>query len=391
MQRREFGKTVVGGAVGAALGSLAGTGTSIAQEQRPLTPRKNLKMYVGGDYHNVEGGPSRTTRENLMYHLRYGVKALNLDPVQEAHGGDGIGQGGYGFNPADGPMGGAYDVDVLKKMKDDCDAVGMGIATLRMDSGFVHLTNPADQDKKLDQVCENIRKAAGIDVHVMDQHWRMIPIRRNLKIPGRGDSVYTAFKLEDDWKSLPPGIAGHVTLYQYWERIEIFLKRVIPVCAEYKVAMANHLYDPPGLPWGYQGVENFDSPSIYDAYKRYEKIVDSPWNGFQMDCGVIGEGSTDVNRTEPELVRYLLERGKVKHVHMRNIKGGLNDFAEVYPDEGVVDLFKIMRIFRDTGYEGAICPDHLPSSPGDPNTLQGYAFGYGYLHGLINGVNSEVS
>jgi mannonate dehydratase len=186
-------------------------------------------------------------------------------------------------------------------------------------------------------------------------------------------------------------MAGPVSYNEYWERIEKFLKRVIPVCAEYKVAMANHPYDPPGLPYGYEGAENFDSPSIYTAYKKYEQMVDSPWNGFQMDLGVIGEGSTDVNKTEPPLVQYMAERGKIKQVHMRNIKGGLNDFQEVYLDEGVIDFFKIMRIFRDTGYEGSFLPDHMPSSPGDPGKLQAYAFGYGYIHALINSVNSEVS
>jgi mannonate dehydratase len=50
-----------------------------------------------------------------------------------------------------------------------------------------------------------------------------------------------------------------------------------------------------------------------------------------------------------------------------------------------------MRIFRDTGYEGYFLPDHMPSSPGDPGKLQAYAFGYGYIHALINSVNSEVS
>jgi hypothetical protein len=33
----------------------------------------------------------------------------------------------------------------------------------------------------------------------------------------------------------------------------------------------------------------------------------------------------------------------------------------------------------------------MPASPGDPGKLQAYAFGYGYLKGLINAANSEVS
>jgi mannonate dehydratase len=392
MQRRNFGKALVGSLVGAGLSNLAIPGTALGQSEKPLPPKKNLKMHVGGDYHVIEGA-SLTSKENLEYNLRFGVKSISPDPDQEAHRGkprSGSGQGG-GFIPDEGPLGGAFDLDLLKKMKDDCDKAGMWLEALRMDSGYIVLKKGSDQDKKIDQICENVRKAAQVDVHIISQHWTMIPIRRNGTAPGRGGAVYTTFKLENDWQKLPEGIAGHVTVDEYWERITTFLQRVIPVCAEYKVAMANHPYDPPGLPFGYQGVENFDTPSIYTAYKKYEKIVDSPWNGFQLDLGVIGEGSTDVNKTEPLLVRYLAERGKIKQVHMRNIKGGLNDFQEVYPDEGVIDFFKIMRIFRDTGYEGSFLPDHMPAHRGDPGKLQAYAFGYGYIHALINGVNSEVS
>jgi mannonate dehydratase len=388
MQRRDFGKALIGGAVGVALGGLADAAPAFGQPQKKLIARKNTKMHVGADYHVIEG-TTLTSKENLEYNLRFGVKSISPDPDQEAHRGKGARFDA--FIPVEGPLGGAFDTDVLKQMKDNCGAVGMWLEALRTDSGYIILKDPSDQDKKLDQICDNVRKAAQIDVRIISYHWTMIPIRRNGTVPGRGDAVYSTFKLENDWKNLPVGMAGPVSYNEYWERIEKFLKRVIPVCAEYKVAMANHPYDPPGLPYGYEGAENFDSPSIYTAYQKYEQMVDSPWNGFQMDLGVIGEGSTDVNRTEPPLVQYMAERGKIKQVHMRNIKGGLNDFQEVYPDEGVIDFFKIMRIFRDTGYEGSFLPDHMPSSPGDPGKLQAYAFGYGYIHALINSVNSEVS
>jgi mannonate dehydratase len=75
---------------------------------------------------------------------------------------------------------------------------------------------------------------------------------------------------------------------------------------------------------------------------------------------------------------------------MRNIRGGLNSFAEVYPDEGEMDFLKIMRILRDSPFSMSICPDHMPGHPDDPGKLQAYAFGYGYINALIHAVNSEV-
>ena len=49
-----------------------------------------------------------------------------------------------------------------------------------------------------------------------------------------------------------------------------------------------------------------------------------------------------------------------------------------------------MRILRDTQFSGSICPDHMPGHPDDPGGLQAFAFGYGYIKGLIQLVNSEV-
>ena len=48
------------------------------------------------------------------------------------------------------------------------------------------------------------------------------------------------------------------------------------------------------------------------------------------------------------IVQYLGQRGKIHHIHMRNIRGSLNNIYEVFPDEGEVDFSKVMRILRDT-------------------------------------------
>lgn len=394
MRRRDFGKALLGAAAGAAVAR------TVIAEATPAVrlPRKNLKMHVGADYHVVEGN-NIISRENINYNLRYGVTHISPDPImviegtqvplsgtapkQRSSGGD--------FISEEGPQGGAFDLENLKRMRDTCDSLGMTIEGFRMDSGYIVMKPGPERERKLDQVCENIRKARAVGVGLISQHWTAIPIRRNGTEPGRGDSTYMTFKLEPNWKDLPVTTYGKVSYEEYWERITTFLERVIPVCKEYDVNMANHPYDPPGLPYGYEGVENFDSPSIFDAYKRYAMIVDDPHNGFQLDVGVLAEGSTDANKQIPPLVRWLADRGRIHQIHMRAIHGGLNDFAEVYPDDGVLDFFTIIRILRDSGFSGGILPDHMPSSPGDPGKLQAYAFGYGYLKALINAANSEVA
>ena len=225
MKRRDFGKALVGSAVGAGLSTLI-PGTKLAVGQhvpdygrlKPVTPKKNLKMHVGSDYHVIEG-PSIFSKENLEYNVRFGVKSMSPDPDLEAHRGNPrpSGSAGGDFIPIEGPVeGGAFDLDLLKKLKDNCDAAGIWLEGLRMDSGYIILKQKPDQDKKIDQISENIRKAAQVDVHLISQHWTMIPIRRNGTAPGRGGAVYTTFKLENDWRSLPEGVAGHVSYNEYW-------------------------------------------------------------------------------------------------------------------------------------------------------------------------------
>jgi mannonate dehydratase len=186
------------------------------------------------------------------------------------------------------------------------------------------------------------------------------------------------------------GDAGRVTHEDYWERITYFLEKIIPAAKENDVRMACHPSDPPGLPFGYQGVDHWDSPAIFEAIKRYESIVNTPYNGFQLDLGNTAAGLKNPATEVLPIVQYLGQRGKIHQIHMRNIRGGLNDFCEVFPDEGEMDFSEIVRILRDTQFSGSICPDHMPDHPDDPGGFQAFAFGYGYIKALIQAVNSEV-
>jgi len=371
MKRREFSTRLVGGVAGAGLAGAANRVPVSAQAAQ--TPRKNTLMHVGGDYHSVAGAGERgiTTRENLEYNLRHGVRHLTVQLRQRSADG--------GWDPVE-----------LKMMKDDCDKYGVILEAIRMEAEYIKLRKGPERDRELDRINGNIRKAAQVGVKIITYHWTVIPIRRNRQTPGRGGSTYAGFKLEENWRDLPAGESGRVTSDEYWERITHFLKRVIPVAAEYDVRMACHPYDPPGLPFGYQGADNWDSPSIFDAIKRYEAIVDSPHNGFQLCLGTASEGLKNPKTEILPIVQYLGKEGKIFQIHMRNIRGGLHDFEEVFPDEGVLDFFQILRILRDVQFPGALCPDHMPRHADDPRSLQAFAFGYGYIKALIQAVNSEV-
>ena len=347
--------------------ALATTLTRIAANQERV--QKNSLMHVGGDYHSVLGDDI-ASKQNLEYNLRHGVKHLTAEMKNHP---------GVGWN-----------LDELKRIRDNCDKYGVVFEAIRMNSDYIKLPRGPERDHEIEIVADNIRKSAQIGVRIVTYHWELIPFRRNAKADGRGGTSYVCFNLEDDWRNLPLGTAGRVNHDEYWERITHFLERIIPVAQENGIVMACHPSDPPALPLGYQGVDQWDAPQIFDALKRYEAIADTPHNGFQLDLGTTAAGLKNPATEIFPIVEYFGRRGKIHQIHLKAIRGGLNNYCEVFTDEGDVDFLRVMRILRDTQFSGSICPDHMPKHPDDPGGFQAYAFGYGYIRGLIQAVNSEA-
>src|SRR5688572_5905281 len=154
MRRRDF----AAGAIAAG----ASSGLAFAQ-------KKNNIMHVGGDYHSVAGprGAGMTSKENLEYNLRHGVKHLTVQMTKRFPDG-------------------AWDLDELKKMRDDCDKYGMIFEAIRMDADYITMRKGPERDRKLDSILGNIQKAAQVGVKIITYHWTVIPIRRNARVPGRG-------------------------------------------------------------------------------------------------------------------------------------------------------------------------------------------------------------
>ncbi|CAN5605224.1 hypothetical protein BH23BAC1_BH23BAC1_09600 [soil metagenome] len=374
--RRKFTKVIAGTVMGTGiLGTAAGASSAAALG---ASLKENNLHHVGADYHVVmsddnlgwdERQKTWTSKRNFDFHRRFGIKHFtNI-------------------------MNGKWDLDEMKRWKDDCDKGNMIWEAIRMDSGYIYLQPGSERDKKIEEIIGNIKKASQVGVKVITMHWTLIPIRRNGPTPGRGNSSYYSFKLEDNWTELPVEKYGKVSYDEYWERITHFLKNVIPVCEQHDVRMAVHPYDPPGLPRGYQGVDNWNAApaTVMESLQRYEAVVDSPYNGFQLCLGTVMEGLKDPKNEILPIVRYFAERRKIYQVHMRNIKGGLHNFQEVHIDEGEADFIEVVRVLRDTGFQYSICPDHVPTQPDDPRGYQGFAHAFGYIQSLIDAANSEVA
>ena len=51
-------------------------------------------------------------------------------------------------------------------------------------------------------------------------------------------------------------------------------------------------------------------------------------------------------------------------------------------------MVQVARTLREVDYSGMVMPDHMPSHPEDPRSLQAFAYGYGYLRGVLQAVTT---
>jgi mannonate dehydratase len=89
------------------------------------------------------------------------------------------------------------------------------------------------------------------------------------------------------------------------------------------------------------------------------------------------------------VVDYLGPRNQIVNVHMRNIKGGLGNFQEVYVDNGDMNFIEVMRALHRHGYDGMVMPDHVPQHAAPGARDEGFAFSYGYFHAILRMLQME--
>ncbi len=318
-----------------------------------------------------------TNDTHLKFLARYGVKQICAYP-----------------EIADGRI--YATVDELSRMKDLAQKNGITIECVGppvLESSFIDrekhpsimLAKSPERDRDIESIQKMIRNCAQVGLPSIKYNMSILGVVRSGRAPGRGDASYSQWKLAEAHPDKPLTIAGPVNADQFWERITYFLERIIPVANEYKIRMACHPHDPGMPPEGYQGVDRV--LGTVAGLKKFVSIHESAYHGLNFCQGTVSEMLADPGKEIFDVIRYFGTRKKIFNVHFRNIRGHRDDFLEVYPDEGDIDLVKAMQVYREVGYPYMLMPDHVPVATNDPNGLQSFAFCYGYIQGLIQSVN----
>ena len=362
----------------AAQGSVSAAVKSVVDEKAagftPSAIKRPLKLHVGS-----QRGAS--TASAAQYLVRHGVTRWVPSPATS---------GGRGYwIPSD--LYAVQDFAAANGLVVEMAALPfLGSTNVNTESRpAIMLGQSPQRDQDIDDIHKCIEALATVGIPAFKYNMSILGVTRSPSTPGRGNSTYSTFDASQLDPNAPPTIAGIVTADMFWERINYFVQRVMPVCDQYKIKAACHPQDPGTPPGGYQGVlENVLSTPGGMGLFKFLNLYTSPYHGLNLCIGVLAEMLWNPPEEIYEITRALARTQRVFNIHLRNIKGRRDNFQEVWADEGDINEARIVQILAEEGYPYSIDPDHEPRSPDDSGQMQGFAHGFGYIEGLIKAVDT---
>ena len=248
---------------------------------------------------------------------------------------------------------GPWTEEGLRAIMDRYEAVGIQVINMMIGGINDVIWGRSGRDAQIQSFIDSIRAAGKAGLPVIEYNFYAHRLTEGYEEQvGRGGAGYTAYNYELS-KDLPPkeGVGTH-TRREQLERARHFLEAVIPEAEKANVRLALHPNDPPVR----MSRGNEQLFASFEQWKEYLDLVKSPYNGMTFDCGVTRETGAD----PVEVCRYLGDRDVINHVHYRNVQVRKPnvDYTEVFPDNGQVNMFAVMKELVRQKYPRGIYPEH---------------------------------
>lgn len=255
------------------------------------------------------------------------------------------------------------------------------------------------RDEQIENIKLMIRAMGKVGIPIMGYNFSIAGVWGHVNGPfARGGAISVGFLGPDGPKETPipkgqvwnmvyrpdaePGTIESVTDEQLWQRVERFLRDVLPVAEEAGVRLAAHPDDPP-MPALRGHARLVNQPHRYQTLLN---LVPSPSNTLEFCLGSLQEMSEgDIYEVTDQYSRM----NAIGYIHFRNVKGKVPRYKEVFIDEGDIDMVRILRILKKNGYTGVLIPDHTPQMTCAAPWHAGMAFALGFMNAAMRIVLNE--
>lgn len=282
-----------------------------------------------------------------------------------------------------------WTVEELTALRRNVEAAGLKLEAIEnFDPAHWHdvLLDGPKKRAQLDNVKTIIRSLGAAGIPVMGYNFSLAGVcgRSNGPYARGGAESVGVFAPYDEpmprgmvWNMVydpvaPVGVVPSISSEELWRRLEEFLREVLPVAEEAGVKLAAHPDDPP-LPT-LRG-----QPRLVFQPRLYQRLLDlapSRANTLEFCIGSLAEMTEgDIYETVAQYAR----QGCLGYVHFRNIHGHVPHYHETFVDDGDVDMLRVLRILKESGFDGVIIPDHTPQVHCAAPWHAGMAHALGYL------------
>lgn len=356
-----------------------------------------MKLGLGLYRHQLDEEHFQFARQagatHIIAHLVNYMRDSNIDglPTADEQGGN------YGVSSGEGPW--TYgQLDNLRRSINDAGLELAGIENFDPAHIYDILLDGPRRAEQIEAVKEMIRNMGKVGIPVMGYYFSLAGVYGWTKGPwARGKAIAVGY-VEDQTPQPTPipkgqiwnmtydttaqeGTLAPVSESEVWDRLQRFLEEIIPVAEESGVRLAAHPDDPP-VP-----VLRGMGRMIYkpERYQRLLNLVPSHFNALEFCVGAISE----MNSAEMDVYQAIdlySRQDKIAYIHLRNVRGKVPNYHEVFIDEGDTDMFRILQILHRNGYDGVIIPDHVPQMTCDSPWHAGMAHALGWMRAALTAI-----
>lgn len=184
-------------------------------------------------------------------------------------------------------------------------------------------------------------------------------------------------------RDAPPGNLATITTEELWRRHGDFLDAVIPAAEEAGVKLAAHPDDPPSPTVRSQ-------PRLVNQPQLYQKLIgrhSSPANALEFCLGTLAE-MTDGDLYDA--VETYSRQNRIAYIHFRNVRGKVPNYVETFIDEGEIDMLRVLRILKESRFDGVLIPDHAPAMTCAAPWHAGMAYACGWMKAALRALDAET-